>query len=185
MRVVPGAMGKAMGELDPNSASIEWRLQRLLGPDPALTIAAAESLTGGGVGARLTRVAGSSAYMQGSIVAYSNTAKARLLGVPEDVLRSPGAVSGPCAAAMVEGALRAFGADVAVATTGIAGPGGATARKPVGLVYLAAGTATGVRVEEHVFPGDRAAVTAAAIERALAMLFAAVEEALAGRDAGR
>ena len=178
-------MGRAMGDHDPNSASIEWRLQRLLRHQTVLTIAAAESLTGGGVGSRLTRVAGSSSYMQGSIVAYSNYAKAHLLGVPEDVLRSWGAVSGPCAEAMVAGALRAFAADVAVATTGIAGPGGATARKPLGLVYIAAGTTTRVRVEEHVFPGDRAAVTAAAVERALAMLLAAVEEALAGRDAGR
>jgi PncC family amidohydrolase len=166
-------------------ASIEWRLQRLLGDPSPLRLAVAESLTGGGVAARITRIAGSSAYLQGGIVAYANEAKAQLLGVPAEVLRTQGAVSAACAEAMVAGALRAFAADVAVATTGIAGPGGATARKPRGLVYLAAGRAGRVRVEEHVFPGDRAAVTAAATERALAMLFDAVEEALAGRDAGR
>jgi PncC family amidohydrolase len=82
-----------------------------------------------------------------------------------------GAVSGECAVAMAEGARLAFGADVAVSTTGIAGPGGATTRKPVGLVYIAVAGGGGVTVEEHRFSGDRAAVIEQATARALAMLF--------------
>ena len=104
-------------------SSPETLLQQLLGDQPAMSLATAESCTGGNVAARLTSVAGSSAYVLGGIVAYSNDAKASLLGVPPKVLESPGAVSDDCARAMAEGARRAFGATVAVATTGIAGPG--------------------------------------------------------------
>ncbi len=160
--------------------SPEARLLALL-VDGRLTVATAESLTGGGVAARLTSVAGSSAYVLGGIVAYANGAKRDLLGVPQAVLDGIGAVSEACARAMAEGARRAFGADVAVATTGIAGPGGATARKPVGLVYVAAAGPAGTACEEFRFAGDRTAVTAAATEAALTMLLAAVEAAL-GRD---
>jgi PncC family amidohydrolase len=95
--------------------------------------------------------AGSSAYVLGGIVAYANEAKAALLGVPAEVLESRGAVSAECARAMAVGARRAFGSDWAVATTGIAGPGGATARKPVGLVYIATVGEGFDRVEEHRF----------------------------------
>lgn len=152
----------------------EARLFHLLGDGARGTVATAESCTGGGVAARLTSIAGSSAYVLGGIVAYANAAKAALLGVDEEILRTKGAVSAECALAMARGAQRAFGADWAISTTGIAGPGGATAHKPVGLVYLAVAGPTGERVEEHVFPGDRAAVTRAAIDIALRTLVEAV-----------
>ena len=143
-----------------------------------IRIATAESLTGGGVGRVLTMVPGSSAYFVGGIIAYSNDAKASLLGVPQGVLDSPGAVSEPCARAMAEGARRAFDATFAVATTGIAGPDGATERKPLGLVYIAVAGPRGTAVREHRFPGDREAVTGAAVEAALRQLNAAVEDHL-------
>jgi PncC family amidohydrolase len=148
----------------------EERLFLLLGEGGRGTVATAESCTGGGVAARLTSVAGSSAYVLGGIVAYANEAKAALLKVDGEILRTRGAVSAECALAMARGARRAFGADWAISTTGIAGPGGGTARKPVGLVFLAVAGPTGERVAEHVFPGDRAAVTAAAVDGALRML---------------
>ena len=143
-------------------------------------IATAESLTGGGVGRVLTMVPGSSGYFVGGIIAYSNDAKASLLGVPWTVLDNPGAVSEPCARAMAEGARRALDATFAVATTGIAGPDGATERKPLGLVYTAVAGPTGTDVQEHRFPGDREAVTGAAIGVALRQLNAAVESYLRG-----
>ena len=143
-----------------------------------VTLAAAESCTGGNVAARVTAVAGSSDYFLGSIVAYSNEAKASLLGVSRETLDTRGAVSAECAREMAEGALRAFGADLAVATTGIAGPGGATERKPVGLVYLALAGPDGAQTEEFHFPGGRAVVTDAATEAALLMLLRGLERRL-------
>jgi len=140
-----------------------------------MTLATAESCTGGGVAARITSIAGSSDYFLGGLVAYSNTAKARLLGVSQETLDTRGAVSAECAREMADGARRAFGADLAVSTTGIAGPGGATARKPVGLVYIALATPEGTQSEEFHFPGSRAVVTAAATEAALCMLLRGVE----------
>ena len=145
------------------------------------TIATAESCTGGGVAAALTSLAGSSDYVMGGIVSYSNAAKASLLGVPQEILETRGAVSPECARAMAEGARRALGSDLAVSTTGIAGPGGGTARKPVGLVYIAVAGPDGTSAVEHHFPGDRAAVTSAATEAALAMLLAHIERDLASR----
>lgn len=161
-----------------SSASPEARLNALLATGPTLTVAAAESCSGGEVAHRITAVAGSSAYFLGSIVAYANEAKAALLGVPQAVLDTQGAVSDACARAMAEGARRAFGADVAVSTTGIAGPGGATARKPVGLVYVAAAGPAGTVCEERHFSGDRRAIVDAAAEAALRLLVETVEAAL-------
>ena len=140
-----------------------------------LTVATAESCTGGNVAARITANAGSSDYFLGGIVAYSNQAKATLLQVSEQTLETRGAVSAECAREMATGARRAFGSDVAVATTGIAGPGGATARKPVGLVYIALAAGDDVGAEEFHFPGDRATVTDAATEAALLMLLRGIE----------
>lgn len=162
----------------------EGRLNALLATDPRLSVAAAESCSGGEVAHRVTSVAGSSAYFLGSIVAYANEAKAALLGVPQAILDTQGAVSEACARAMAEGARRAFGADVAVSTTGIAGPGGATARKPVGLVYVACAGPAGTAVQEHHFAGDRTAVVDAAAEAALRLLVETVEASLAA-DAER
>lgn len=151
------------------------RLQRRQG----LAVATAESCTGGNVAARITANAGSSDYFLGGIVAYSNVAKANLLQVGQETLDTRGAVSAECAREMAAGARRAFAADLAVATTGIAGPGGATARKPVGLVYVALATGEEVTAEEFHFPGDRTTVTAAATEAALLMLFRGIESRLA------
>lgn len=142
-----------------------------------LTIATAESCTGGLVSARLTSVSGSSAYFMGGVVAYSNQAKADLLGVPIDLLESVGAVSQECAMAMAAGARRALRADLAVSTTGIAGPTGATERKPVGLVYVAVAGAQEIQAQELRLTGDRGAVIEAATEAALNMVLAAVQQA--------
>ncbi len=162
-----------------DEASPEVRLNRLLGESSRLTIAAAESCSGGEVAHRITAIAGSSSYFLGSIVSYSNEAKIGLLGVSPEIVETRGAVSEECARAMAEGARRAFGADVAVATTGIAGPGGATARKPVGLVYTALASANGVTCREHHFSGDRKAVVDAAAEAALRLLVEHVSVSLA------
>ena len=152
----------------------ETQLNLLLADAPRLLLAAAESCSGGEVAHRITAVPGSSAYFLGSVVAYANGAKRDVLGVPADVLEKRGAVSEECARAMAEGGRRVFGADLAVATTGIAGPGGATARKSVGLVYVALAGPTGTVCDEHHFPGDRSAVVVAAAEAALQMLLAEV-----------
>jgi PncC family amidohydrolase len=139
------------------------------------TVASAESCTGGNIAARITANSGSSDYFLGGIVAYSNAAKARLLHVREETLETRGAVSAECAREMAIGAREAFASDYAVATTGIAGPGGATARKPVGLVYIALANGDEVSAEEFHFPGDRATVTDAATEAALLMLLRGIE----------
>ncbi len=100
----------------------------------------AESCTGGGIALGITSISGSSDYMQGGIVAYSNEIKRRLLQVSRETLDSVGAVSESCAREMARGVRQAIGTDVGISSTGIAGPGGATARKPVGLVYIAVST---------------------------------------------
>jgi nicotinamide-nucleotide amidase len=143
-----------------------------------LTLATAESCTGGLVAAALTAVAGSSDVVTGGLVTYSDAMKTRLLGVPEAILAAHGAVSPHVARAMAEGALEATGADIAVSCTGIAGPGGATPRKPVGLVYVGAAARRGgaTQVERHVFPGDRAAVRAATVAAALDLAARALAE---------
>ena len=120
-----------------------------------LELATAESCTGGLVAGRLTSVPGASDVFVGGIVAYSNEVKARELGVGEDVLAQHGAVSAETAAAMAAGARERLGADVAVAVTGVAGPTGGTAEKPVGLVYLHAEAPWGGRGRQFNFPGDR------------------------------
>lgn len=168
--------GTAFVSSEQSAEAAELTLNRLLMPGSAITVAVAESCTGGAVTARIVSIAGSSNYLLGGIIAYSNDAKHRLLGVPEEILANPGAVSAECATAMAEGARRAFGADIAVSTTGIAGPGGATRRKPVGLVYLGLATPTGSHVDEHHFAGDRAAVIAAVTEAALQLLLRSVRE---------
>ena len=123
-----------------------------------LTLATAESCTGGLVSARLTSVPGSSDVFLGGIVSYADEVKARQLGVEEEVLAAHGAVSPEVAAAMASGARDRLDADVAVAVTGIAGPGGASPEKPVGLVYLHAAGPSGERALRFDFPGDRQTV---------------------------
>ena len=131
------------------------------------TLATAESCTGGLVAARLTSVPGSSAVVNGGVVAYSNDVKARELGVPASLLETHGAVSAEVAAAMARGARERLGVDVAVSVTGIAGPDGGTPEKPVGLVYLHAETPDGGRGREFSFPGDRASIRARSVVGAL------------------
>jgi nicotinamide-nucleotide amidase len=132
-----------------------------------LTLATAESSTGGLVAARLTSVPGSSDVFLGGVVAYADEVKARELDVPTEVLERHGAVSAETAAAMAAGAQARLGADVAVAVTGIAGPGGGSPQKPVGLVFLYAASPDGSAARELHLPGDRVAVrgrtTAAAL----------------------
>jgi competence/damage-inducible protein CinA-like protein len=141
--------------------------------EQGLTLATAESCTGGMVAQRLTSVPGSSRVFLGGVVAYSNEVKAAELGVPADVLERHGAVSPETAAAMAAGARERLGADVAVAVTGIAGPDGGSEEKPVGLVYLHAEGPSAARSADFVFPGDRegvrrrAAVTALHLVRRL------------------
>jgi len=131
------------------------------------TLATAESITGGMIGARLTSVPGSSEVFVGGIVAYSDEVKERELGVPADVLREHGAVSRETAAAMSRGARQRLGADVAVSVTGIAGPGGATDEKPVGLVYVHAESPDASRGVEFTFGRDRESIRRRAAATAL------------------
>jgi len=139
--------------------------------EAGLTVATAESCTGGLVAAALTHHAGSSASVLGGFVTYSNAMKQALLDVPAEALAAHGAVSAPVAAAMAEGAKRRSGADLAVSITGIAGPGGATPGKPVGLVWFGLKTRNdAARTLSRIFPGDRAAVRGAAVRQALALL---------------
>jgi len=134
-------------------------------------LATAESCTGGMIAAALTDIAGSSDVVERGFVTYSNAAKTELLGVPASLIAGHGAVSAAVAAAMAEGALARAPVDLAVAVTGIAGPGGGSPGKPVGLVWFGLAQRGGKAMTEHrVFPGDREAVRRAACERGLALL---------------
>lgn len=138
------------------------------------TCATAESCTGGGIGAAITSVAGSSEVFLGGIISYANEVKRDVLGVAAQVLDEHGAVSPETAAQMAEGARKLTKADVAVAVTGIAGPGGGSAEKPVGLVWFGLATADGVRTEKAIFPGNREQVRSATVTHALGMLTTAI-----------
>lgn len=133
------------------------------------TCATAESCTGGGIAYAITQLAGSSDYLMGGFVTYSNEAKEQLLGVGRETLERVGAVSEQCAAEMAAGARRALGVDVAIASTGIAGPGGATPRKPVGLVYVAVAGPDGVEVRQLSLSGNRATIMRESIREALTL----------------
>ncbi len=134
-------------------------------------LASAESCTGGLVAAALTATGGSSDVFERGFVTYSNEAKSAMLGVPAATIASHGAVSEPVARAMAEGAIRHSRASLAVSVTGVAGPGGGSAEKPVGLVWIAAARRGGAVVSErHIFPGDRAAIREASTAAALALL---------------
>ena len=139
------------------------------------TIATAESCSGGLIAHRITNVPGSSAYFIGGVVSYSNEMKTTLLGVGDEILAEHGAVSDPVGRAMAEGAQSRFGADYAVACTGVAGPGGGTEEKPVGLVYIAVASPRGTRVERYRLDGDRQAVKEQTAELALGMLLESIQ----------
>ncbi len=140
-----------------------------------LRLATAESCTGGMIAAALTDIAGSSDVVERGFVTYSNEAKTEMLGVPADLIAKFGAVSEQVVREMAQGALRHAHAEVTVAVTGIAGPGGGSKEKPIGLVYLATARKGGeTRCERKLFPGDRAAIRRATLARALEMLAEAV-----------
>jgi len=134
------------------------------------TLGTAESCTGGMIAAAITDLPGSSQIFKGSIVSYSNAVKAKLLGVPQEILDREGAVSGACVRAMVSGVAKALDVDAAIAISGIAGPDGGTDDKPVGLVFIAASLHDKIIVAEHIFPGNRDTVRKRAMVRALLML---------------
>jgi nicotinamide-nucleotide amidase len=137
-------------------------------------LAVAESCTGGMIAAACTDLAGSSQWFERGFVTYSNAAKTEILGVPEALLAQHGAVSEPVAAAMAQGALLRSRAQIAASVTGIAGPSGATAGKPVGMVCFGFATAAGVSTTTMQFAGDRAAVRQQAVAFALAGLLKAL-----------
>lgn len=150
----------------------------------SLTIATAESCTGGMVSAAITEIAGSSAVFGTGFVTYSNAAKARLLKVPTDRLDRFGAVSGEVAEAMAEGARREAGSDIAVSITGIAGPGGGSDLKPVGLVHFACASKLGtVHVERRFGPLGRSVVRQASAATALELIEETLDR-LAQAEAG-
>ena len=141
-----------------------------------LKVVTAESCTGGLVVATLTAIAGSSDVVDRAFVTYANEAKREMLGVSWDALLGHGAVSDPVARAMAAGALARSGADLAVSVTGVAGPGGGTEEKPVGLVHFAAvRTGHDIIAERHVFPGDRDSIRRVSVLTALVMLASLAE----------
>jgi PncC family amidohydrolase len=148
-----------------------------------LTVATAESCTGGLVASAITDVSGSSAYFRGGLVAYSNDAKIGLLGVAAEILETHGAVSAQVARAMAIGARARLSVDLAVAVTGVAGPGGGSASKPVGLTYVAVADAVGVEVRRFAWAGDRLANKDSSARAALQLLLSRVS-AGSGSDAG-
>lgn len=134
------------------------------------TLVTAESCTGGGIGAALTAIPGSSSVYKGGIISYTNWVKQNLLGVEEALLERLGAVSAPVAEAMAVGARRALSADIAVSVTGLAGPGGDEFGNPVGRVYIGYSDENVTVSREFTFSGDRDAVRRQAIEEVLKLI---------------
>ena len=134
------------------------------------TLVTAESLTGGGIGAALTAVSGSSAVYKGGIISYTNEVKNQLLGVPADTLEQFGAVSEPVARAMAEGARKVLQADVAVSVTGLAGPSGDDYGNPVGTVFMGYSDENGTIAKHCLFTGDRESIRNQTIETALQLI---------------
>jgi nicotinamide-nucleotide amidase len=161
------ALGDAVYGVD--GAELEEVVGALL-KQRRLTLAVAESCTGGLVGARITSIAGSSEYFERGAVVYSNLAKTEMLGVPDGLIERHGAVSSEVAEAMAKGIRQAAHTSLGLAVTGIAGPGGGTEKKPVGLVYLALASPQGVRTAEHRFLGNREQVRFRASQMALDMV---------------
>ena len=139
--------------------------------EKGITIGTAESCTGGLVGKMLTDLGGSSGYYQGGIISYANAVKEQVLGVSPETLATYGAVSEETAKEMVEGVFRVLRTDYAIATTGIAGPGGGSQEKPVGLVYIGIGTPRGITVHKEIFIGDRTSIRKSVAERAIQYVY--------------
>lgn len=138
-------------------------------------ITTAESCTGGLIAGLLTAIGGSSDVVDGGAVTYSNAAKTRMLGVPAAMIAAHGAVSEEVARAMAAGAQASAGVELAIAVTGIAGPGGGTETKPVGLVWFGLASPSGVLACAQIFPGDRTAVRMATVRHALGLLGGALD----------
>ena len=134
------------------------------------TLVTAESLTGGGIGAALTAVSGSSAVYKGGIISYTNEVKHNLLGVPSEILDQFGAVSEPVAKAMAEGARKVLEADIAVSVTGLAGPGGDDYGNPVGTVFVGYSDENSTVVKPCLFSGDRESIRNQTIAEALKLV---------------
>lgn len=156
--------------------ALEERVAALL-RQRGYTITTAESCTGGLLAGRLVNAAGVSDVFSEGFITYSNEAKAKQIGVSQDTLAAYGAVSEQTAQEMAQGAAQAAGADVALATTGIAGPDGGTAQKPVGLVYIGCFIQGVTVVEQHIFAGDRTQVRNLSVEAALSLALRCIEGA--------
>ena len=150
-------------------SELDLRVAGLLGGS-GLTLAVAESCSGGLLAKRITDIPGSSGYFILGVVTYANAAKERVLSVPKGLLDQHGAVSSQVAAAMAEGVRTLSGSDLSIATTGIAGPAGGTPEKPVGTVFVALASPGGCRVVRHCFAGSREIVREATADAALLLL---------------
>ncbi|WP_298591815.1 nicotinamide-nucleotide amidohydrolase family protein [uncultured Mitsuokella sp.] len=155
--------------------TLEMRVGELL-TARGLTIACAESCTGGLLTSRLTDVAGSSAYVMGSVVSYTNAIKERLVGVRHETLAAHGAVSEETAREMAEGIRHAIRTDIGVGITGIAGPGGGTVEKPVGLVFIAISGVAGIIAHKKCFTGTRVENKRSSTESALSIIVEYLEK---------
>ncbi len=153
---------------------IEKKLGKLL-REKSLTMATAESCTGGLIAHRITNVSGSSDYFEAGFVTYSNRAKTLFLAVPKDVIEKRGAVSNEVARSMAEGARNATGADIGLAVTGIAGPTGGTMEKPVGTVYIGVSCSAGTFVRHFLFTGTRRRIKNQTSEAALSLVLNCLE----------
>ena len=160
-------------ELD-EIVEIARALQALCG-ERGLTVATAESCTGGLVAHAITEVPGSSGHFRGGIVAYSNEVKEAQLGVPAEAIRAHGAVSAQVARAMAEGARRTLGSSLGAGVTGVAGPDGGSAEKPVGLTYVAVAGPGGVEVRRFIWAGDRRANKLSSADAVLRLLLEAAQ----------
>lgn len=161
------------------SQDVELPMEEKIGQllvEQGLTLALAESCTGGLIGHRITNVPGSSEYFMGGVVAYAYDAKERVLGVRHDTLYDHGAVSEETALEMARGVRRLLMTDVALAVTGIAGPGGGMPGKPVGLVYIALSTRDFEHCEQYIWPHDRAGNKATSADAALTLLLEYLKE---------
>lgn len=154
---------------------LEVRVGKLL-QQRGLTLATAESCTGGLLGHRLTNVSGSSDYYLGGVISYHNAIKTALLKVNPLLLEREGAVSNPVARQMARGVCRLMGADLGIGITGIAGPSGGTAEKPVGLVFIALAMERYEHCERYIWPYDRVGNKEASVERALQMVLEVLGE---------
>lgn len=177
LEVLEGPIARALGVdcYGQDRTSLEEVVARLL-IERKLTLSVAESCTGGLLGHRLTNVAGSSRYFERGVVVYSNQAKQELLGVPESILRAHGAVSGPTAEAMASSIAESAGSQCGLAITGIAGPDGGTAAKPVGTVFIGLAFGDDIVARRFHFAGDRRAIKWQSTQMALDMLRRRLEE---------